>query len=144
MQWKNRLFFPVQSVAKSIALHFQSIGKYFRNTFCISWTLRGNENWNTKNVSIGWLYKFWACYLIDLQISLLNLFKATNKESRMTSFDINLVYLLTLRPLAFENSFSPNRRIYDFVCDIAAFCLDIKQEFFIFHFSMFHIKVWVL
>ena len=27
------------------------------------------------------------------------------------------------------------------VGDIPVFCLDIKQEFFIFHFSMFHIKV---
>ena len=38
-----------------------------------------------------------------------------------------------IRPLAFESSFSVNRRIYDFVSDITAFCLDIKQEFFIFH-----------
>ena len=25
------------------------------------------------------------------------------------------------------------------LCDIAAFCLNIKQEFFVFHFPMFHI-----
>ena len=43
-----------------------------------------------------------------------------------------------------ESSCSVNHHIYNFVNDIAAFCLDIKQEFFIFHFSMFHTEVWVL
>ena len=46
------------------------------------------------------------------------------------------------RPFAFESSFSVNRPISDFAGDIAAFCLDIKQEFFMFQFSMFLIKVF--
>ena len=37
-----------------------------------------------------------------------------------------------IRPLAFESLFSINCRIWDFVGDTATFCLDIKQEFFIF------------
>ena len=45
-----------------------------------------------------------------------------------------------VRPLAFESSFSVNCCIWDLVGNIATFCLDIKQEFFNFHFSMFHIK----
>ena len=52
--------------------------------------------------------------------------------------------LVTIRPLAFESSFSVNRCIKDFIGNIAAFCLDIKQEFSIFHFSIIHIKVRVL
>ena len=47
-----------------------------------------------------------------------------------------------LRPFAFESSFSVNRPIQDFAGDIAAFCLDVKQEFFMFQFSMFLIKVF--
>ena len=43
----------------------------------------------------------------------------------------------SLRPLAFKSSFSISCRILDFVGNIATFCLDIKQEFFIFHFSKF-------
>ena len=33
--------------------------------------------------------------------------------------------------------------IKDFVGDTTTLCLDIKQEFFIFHFSMFHVIVWI-
>ena len=38
---------------------------------------------------------------------------------------------VSVRPLAFDSSFSDSRCIQDFVGDITAFCLDIKQEFFI-------------
>ena len=39
---------------------------------------------------------------------------------------------VNIRPIALESLFVVNRRIWDFVGDIAAFSLDIKQEVFIF------------
>ena len=55
--------------------------------------------------------------------------------------DLNAVEIRTVQdyvwPLAFESWFSINRRIAQyFVGDIAIFCFDIKDKFFIFHKSL--------
>ena len=66
----------------------------------------------------------------------------SNQHFKKVGFEIQSTHCGFLRrPLVFESLFSINHLIYDFVGDIAAFCLDIKEELFIFHVSMFHIKV---
>ena len=67
--------------------------------------------------------------------------QSTRKRLRVTVAILLSVMEKLIRPLTFESWFSVNRRVWNFIGDIAVFCLDIKQEFFIFNFSMFHIKI---
>ena len=75
-----------------------------------------NESMNSKLEGVKY----------NAALAIIGVIKGTSRSKLHTHFRLE-----SLRPLAFESSFSVNR----------ALCLDIKEEFFIFHFSMFHIKV---
>ena len=61
-----------------------------------------------------------------------------NQHFKKVGFEIQSTHCGFLRrPLLCEGLFSINHLIYDFVGDIAAFCLDIKEELLFFMFQCF-------